>query len=79
MRATVIADNRHAAEHEAGDVIHSGATVYGEIGEILAGSLAAPPQGATLVFKALGQAVEDAVAARLVFDAAMARTDRSAT
>jgi thiomorpholine-carboxylate dehydrogenase len=79
MRATVIADSRQAAEHEAGDVIHSGATVYGEIGEILAGSLAAPPSGTTLVFKALGQAVEDAVAARLVFDAAMARTDRSAT
>ena len=78
MRATVIADSRQAAEHEAGDVIHSGAQVYGEIGEILAGTLAAPPRGATLVFKALGQAVEDAVAARLVFDAAMARTNRPA-
>jgi thiomorpholine-carboxylate dehydrogenase len=66
--AVVIADSRHAAEHEAGDVILSGVTVAAEIGEILAGSAPRPPAGATVVFKALGQAVEDAVAARLVYD-----------
>jgi len=33
---------------------------------------AAPPAGATVVFKSLGQAVEDACAARLVYDAAIA-------
>lgn len=72
MRSVVIADSRHSAEQEAGDVIHSGATVYAEIGELLAGSQPMPPTGSTVVFKALGQAVEDAVSARLVYDAAMA-------
>jgi len=73
MRNLVIADSRHSAEHEAGDVIRSGATVYAEIGEILAGTRPPPPSGTTVIFKALGQAVEDAVAARLVYDAALAQ------
>lgn len=73
MRAsTVIADSRHSAEHEAGDVILSGARVVAEIGEILAGTAPRPAPGATVVFKALGQAVEDAVAARLVYDRGVA-------
>ncbi|HYF60298.1 MAG TPA: ornithine cyclodeaminase family protein [Burkholderiaceae bacterium] len=71
MRAVVIADSRHSAEHESGDVIGSGATVHAEIGELLAGTRPMPTAGATVVFKALGQAVEDAVAARLVYDAAL--------
>lgn len=69
MRRIVIADQREAAEHESGDVRASGATVYAEIGEILAGTIARPAADAGLVFKSLGLAVEDAVAARLVFDA----------
>jgi thiomorpholine-carboxylate dehydrogenase len=52
--------------------MRSDATVAAEIGEILAGTAAAPPPGTTVVFKALGQAVEDAVSARLVYDAALA-------
>jgi ornithine cyclodeaminase len=72
MRHLLIADSRHSAEHEAGDVIDSGATVAAEIGEILGGTRAAPPPGTTVIFKALGQAVEDAVAARLVYEAALA-------
>jgi thiomorpholine-carboxylate dehydrogenase len=72
MRHIVVADSRHSAEHEAGDVIHSGASVYAEIGEILAGTCSAPPAGSTVIFKALGQAVEDAVSARLVYDAVLA-------
>lgn len=72
MRHTVIADSRHSAEHEAGDVMHSGATVHAEIGEILAGTKSLPPDAGIVIFKALGQAVEDAVAARLVYDAAIA-------
>jgi thiomorpholine-carboxylate dehydrogenase len=67
----LIADNRHAAETEAGDVILSGAKVQCEIGDVLAGKLTVPA-GATVIFKALGQAVEDAVAARLVYDAVTA-------
>lgn len=72
MRNTVVADNRESAEKEAGDVILSGAKVSAEIGEILSGTKPAPPAGATVIFKSLGQAVEDAVAARLVYDAAIA-------
>jgi len=72
MRHAIVADSRESAEHEAGDVILSGATVHAELGEILAGTAAAPPPGATVIFKSLGQAVEDAVSARLVYDAALA-------
>ncbi len=70
MRNIVVADSREAAQKESGDVILSGAKVYAEIGEILGGAKPRPPPGATIVFKALGQAVTDAVAARLVYDAA---------
>ena len=73
MANCVIADNRHAAENESGDVILSGAKVYCEIGELLSGKTQVPA-GATVIFKALGQAVEDAVAARLVYTAATAAT-----
>lgn len=70
MANYVIADNRHAAEHESGDVILSGARVQCEIGEVLSGKVSVPAD-ATVIFKALGQAVEDAVAARLVYAAAL--------
>jgi thiomorpholine-carboxylate dehydrogenase len=67
MSNVVVADSYQAAREEAGDIILSGATVSAELGEILAGTRPRPPQGTTIVFKALGQAVEDAVAARLVY------------
>lgn len=70
MRNVVVADSRAAAQTESGDVILSGAKVYAEIGEILAGEKPAPPPGETAIFKALGQAVADAAAARLVYDRA---------
>jgi thiomorpholine-carboxylate dehydrogenase len=73
MRNVVIVDSREAAAQESGDVILSGAKVHAEIGEILAGTRAPPAPGSTLIFKALGQAVEDAVAARLVYDAALSQ------
>ena len=68
MRNIVVADSREAAVEESGDLILSGASVHAEIGEILAGTRPLPPAGATVIFKALGQAVEDAVAARLVYE-----------
>jgi thiomorpholine-carboxylate dehydrogenase len=68
MRNVVVADSREAALQESGDLILSGAALYAEIGEILSGIRPAPPPGATVIFKALGQAVTDAVAARLVYD-----------
>lgn len=71
MQNVVVVDSREAAEKESGDVILSGAKVFAEIGEILEGSRAKPAAGATVVFKSLGQAVEDALAARLVYDAAI--------
>jgi ornithine cyclodeaminase len=72
MKNVIVADSREAAEKESGDVMLSGAKVHAEIGEILSGTRPAPAAGATVVFKSLGQAVEDAVAARLVYDAALA-------
>jgi thiomorpholine-carboxylate dehydrogenase len=73
MGNVVIADSYEAAAQESGDVILSGAKVAAEIGEILAGTRPRPAAGSTIVFKALGQAVADAVAARLVYEAALRR------
>lgn len=72
MANVVVADSREAALAESGDVILSRAKVYAEIGELILGRCAPPPAGATVIFKSLGQAVEDALAARLVYDAALA-------
>lgn len=74
MDAWIVADERHAAETESGDVILSGARVAAEIGEVLDGRVAPPPAGTRIVFKSLGQAVEDAVAAELVWEALQARS-----
>ena len=73
MRNVVVADSREAALQESGDVMLSGAEVHAEIGEILAGTRPGPAASATVGFKSLGQAVEDAFAARLVYDAAVAQ------
>jgi thiomorpholine-carboxylate dehydrogenase len=73
MRNVIVADSREAALQESGDVMLSGAKIHAEIGEILAGKAPRPAAGATVVFKSLGQAVEDAFAARLVYDAAIAK------
>ena len=72
MRHALVVDSYEAATQESGDVILSGARADAELGEILAGVRPRPAPGRTIVFKALGQAVEDAVAARLVYDAALA-------
>jgi len=73
MRHVLVADSREAAETESGDVILSGAKAYAELGEILAGVKPLPPSGSTVVFKSMGMAVEDAVAARLVYEAFLAQ------
>ena len=67
MRAWVVADEREAAASESGDIILSGARVQASIGEVLDGRVALPPAGTRIVFKSLGQAVEDTVAAVLVW------------
>jgi len=68
MRGTLIAESRQGAENESGDVILSGAKVYAELGEILAGAAAPPPPGRR-VFKSLGMAIEDLTGAALVWHA----------
>jgi len=73
MRNALVVDSRESAQKESGDVILSGAKPDVEIGEILGGTRSGPAAGATVIFKSLGQAVEDAVAARLVYDAALER------
>jgi len=66
MANVVFVDSREAALKESGDVILSGATIYAELGEALAGKV--PPRAnETTIFKSLGMAVEDIVAAMLVY------------
>jgi len=67
MQGVVVVDSREAAMVESGDVLLSGATIYAELGEILAG-IKPKPAAAVTVFKSLGLAVEDLAAARLVID-----------
>ena len=79
-RAHVFVDSRAAASAEAGDILlaeHEGAIgadhVRGEIGEVFSGTLrgrTAPDQ--IMLFKSLGQAVEDAATALHVYERARA-------
>jgi ornithine cyclodeaminase/alanine dehydrogenase-like protein (mu-crystallin family) len=69
MRSSfVVAESRSCVEREAGDVRLSGVRVDAEIGEILSGSIPAPT-GRRIVFKSVGMAIEDLVAARIVWHA----------
>ena len=82
MRNVVFVDSREAAMKESGDVILSGAKIYAELGEALAGSTQGEsvrladkvPSRAneTSIFKSLGMAVEDIAAATLVYRSANA-------
>ena len=66
MANVVLVDSREAAVKESGDVILSGAKIYAELGEALAGKV--PPHASeTTIFKSLGMAVEDIAAALLVY------------
>ena len=69
MRGTVIVDSRAAAAQESGDILLAHATVFAELGEILAHTKRVPAARIT-VFKSLGLAVEDLAAARLVYQTA---------
>jgi thiomorpholine-carboxylate dehydrogenase len=66
MSNVLFADSREGALKESGDVILSGAKIYAELGEALAGKV---PSRATetTIFKSLGMAVEDIGAAMLVY------------
>jgi len=66
MSNVVFVDSRDGAMQESGDVILSGAKIYAELGEALAGKVPARANETT-VFKSLGMAVEDIAAALLVY------------
>jgi ornithine cyclodeaminase/alanine dehydrogenase-like protein (mu-crystallin family) len=66
MTGTLIAESRQGAENESGDVLLSGAKIYAELGEILAGTIPPPPPGRS-VFKSLGMAIEDLTGASLAW------------
>ena len=61
---------------ESGDVILSGAKIYAELGEALAGKVPARANETT-IFKSLGMAVEDIAAAMLVYRSVAASNCRS--
>jgi thiomorpholine-carboxylate dehydrogenase len=65
-RSVVFVDSREGALKESGDVILSGAKIYAELGEALAGKVPSRANETT-VFKSLGMAVEDIAAAMLVY------------
>lgn len=65
MRAAVVVESREAALCESGDILGSGAKVYAELGELLAGTR--PTPAGRVVFKSLGVAAEDLAAAALVW------------
>lgn len=69
QKAVVFVDSREGAMKESGDVILSGAKIYSELGEALAGKVPVP-RNETTIFKSLGMAVEDIAAAILVYRSA---------
>lgn len=73
MANILIVDSREAVLKESGDVILSNAKIHAEAGEIFAGTKSAPT-GETTVFKSVGIAIEDVAAARLVYEASLARS-----
>ena len=70
-RARIFVEQREAAAKESGDVIAAG-RIDAEIGEVILGAAAgrSSPEEITL-FKTVGVAVEDVVAAELVYRAAV--------
>jgi thiomorpholine-carboxylate dehydrogenase len=68
MKGTIMVESREAAMKESGDILLAGATVYAELGELLADRSRVIP-GRRAVFKSLGIACEDIAAARLVYGA----------
>ena len=68
MRGAFVVDSREAALEESGDMLLAGASIYAELGELLAATKPKPETEIT-VFKSLGLAVEDLAAAKLVLDA----------
>ena len=68
MRGSLVVESREAALRESGDVILSGSPIHAELGELLSREAFEPPAG-RVIYKSLGIAAEDIVAARLVYEA----------
>jgi ornithine cyclodeaminase/alanine dehydrogenase-like protein (mu-crystallin family) len=66
MTNVVFVDSREGASKESGDVILSGAKIYAELGEALAGKVPTRANETT-IFKSLGMGVQDIAAALLVY------------
>src|SRR6266566_2302856 len=69
MANVVFVDSREGALKESGDLILSGAEIYAELGEAFADKVPSRANEIT-IFKSLGMAVEDIVAALLVYRSA---------
>jgi thiomorpholine-carboxylate dehydrogenase len=70
LTSYIVAESRSCVERESGDIRGSGARVEIEIGEILSGSATVVvPKHKRVLFKTVGMAIEDLVAARLVWQA----------
>lgn len=74
--SVVIVESREAALRESADIVQSGASIYAELGELLAGTVP-PPAARITIYKSLGIAVEDVAAARLVYEKALRQTPRT--
>ena len=72
MGNVVFVDSREGAIGESGDIILSGAKIYAELGEALAGKVPSRANETT-IFKSLGMAVEDIAAATLVYRSVIGR------
>src|SRR5437773_11459769 len=72
MSNVVFVDSREGATKESGDVMLSGAKIYAELGEALAGKVPSR-ENETTIFKSLGMAVEDIASATLVYRSATRR------
>ena len=68
MKGSLVVESREAALRESGDVILSGVAIEAELGELLAKNGYERPRG-RVIYKSLGVAAEDIVAARLVYEA----------
>ena len=78
LSSFVVAESRSSVERESGDVRIAGARVEAEIGEILLSpGSAAIPRNKRVVFKSVGMAIEDLVAARLVWQASGSQVPRA--
>jgi ornithine cyclodeaminase/alanine dehydrogenase-like protein (mu-crystallin family) len=75
MNNVIFVDSHEGALKESGDVILSGAKIYAELGETLAGKVPTRANETT-IFKSLGMAVEDIAASLLVYRSAKNNRER---